>query len=131
MKLRVDADMCTGHGRCYALAPDVFGADDFGHCEILVTEVDGALLEQAKPRANGRYADLITFVADRPGHDRRYAIDCAKVRAELGWRPQETFDSGLQKTVRWYLEHEQWVSEVTSGAYRTWVDANYAKRGAA
>jgi dTDP-D-glucose 4,6-dehydratase len=69
-----------------------------------------AFLEEAKPRAKGRYADLITFVADRPGHDRRYAIDCAKVRAELGWRPQETFDSGLQKTVRWYLEHEQWVA---------------------
>jgi len=105
-----------------------------GDCEIPNLDVVRkicALLEQAKPRAKGRYADLITFVADRPGHDRRYAIDCSKVRAELGWKPQETFDSGLQKTVRWYLEHEQWVAEVTSGAYRTWVDANYAKRGAA
>ena len=105
-----------------------------GDCEIpnidLVRRIC-ALLEEAKPRAKGRYADLITFVADRPGHDRRYAMDCSKLRAELGWRPQETFDSGLQKTVRWYLEHEQWVAEVTSGAYRKWVDVNYARRGAA
>jgi dTDP-glucose 4,6-dehydratase len=90
-----------------------------------------ALLEEAKPRTNGRYEDLITFVADRPGHDRRYAIDCSKVRAELGWAPRESFDSGLKATVRWYLEHDEWVASVTSGAYRTWVDINYAKRGVA
>jgi len=105
-----------------------------GDCEIPNIQVVRkicALLDEAKPRAKGHYADLITFVADRPGHDRRYAIDCSKLRAELGWTPQDTFDSGLQKTVRWYLEHEQWVADVTSGAYRTWVDVNYAKRGAA
>jgi dTDP-glucose 4,6-dehydratase len=90
-----------------------------------------ALLEEARPRSAGRYADLITFVSDRPGHDRRYAIDCSKVRDELGWRPQEGFASGLQRTVRWYLEHEQWVADVTSGAYRNWIDANYSRRGAA
>jgi len=105
-----------------------------GDCEIPNIQVVRkicALLDEAKPRAKGHYSDLITFVADRPGHDRRYAIDCSKLRAELGWTPQDTFDSGLQKTVRWYLEHEQWVADVTSGAYRTWVDVNYAKRGAA
>ena len=89
------------------------------------------LLQDARPRASGRYADLIEFVADRPGHDRRYAMDCAKLRDELGWAPQESFDSGLKKTVQWYLEHEQWAADVTSGAYRTWVDVNYSKRGAA
>ncbi len=68
---------------------------------------------------------------DRPGHDRRYAMDCGKIRAALGWAPRETFDSGLAKTVRWYLENERWVADVTSGAYRNWVEANYARRGAA
>ena len=113
---------------------DARSQPDGGDCEIPNIDVVRricALLDKARPRAKGRYADLITFVADRPGHDRRYAIDSSKVGAELGWRPQETFDSGLQKTVRWYLENEQWVADVTSGAYRTWVDANYAKRGAA
>jgi dTDP-glucose 4,6-dehydratase len=90
-----------------------------------------AVLEEARPRAKGRYGDLIQFVADRPGHDRRYAIDCSKVRAELGWAPRETFDSGLKQTVLWYLRNEEWVASVTSGTYRTWVDVNYAKRGAA
>jgi len=90
-----------------------------------------ALLEEARPRPAGRYADLITFVQDRPGHDRRYAMDASKLRAELGWAPQESFATGLANTVRWYLEHEPWVEEVTSGAYRTWVDANYAQRGVA
>ena len=74
---------------------------------------------------------VLAFVKDRPGHDRRYAIDGARLRAELGWQPAETFDTGLAKTVRWYLEHAAWVEEVTSGAYRTWIDANYARRGAA
>ena len=104
-----------------------------GDCEtrnIDVVRRICALLEKAQPRAKGRYADLIAFVADRPGHDRRYAIDCSKLRAELGWKPLETFDSGLEKTVRWYLEHERWVGDVASGAYREWVDVNYAKRGA-
>jgi dTDP-glucose 4,6-dehydratase len=89
------------------------------------------LLEEARPCAKGCYADLIQFVTDRPGHDRRYAIDCSKLRDELGWAPQESFDSGLRQTVSWYLEHGQWVADVTSGAYRTWVDVNYAKRGVA
>jgi dTDP-glucose 4,6-dehydratase len=105
-----------------------------GDCEtrnIDVVQKICALLEEARPRRNGRYADLITFVADRPGHDRRYAMDCSKLSAELGWKPRETFDSGMAKTVGWYLENDKWVVDVTSGAYRTWVDVNYAKRGAA
>ena len=105
-----------------------------GDCEtrnLDVVQGICALLEELRPRRNGRYADLIQFVADRPGHDRRYAIDCAKLSGELGWAPRETFDSGLKSTVMWYLANEQWVADVTSGAYRTWVDVNYAKRGAA
>ncbi len=90
-----------------------------------------ALLDAARPRAAGRYEELITFVKDRPGHDRRYAMDCTKIRTELGWAPRETFESGLAKTVRWYLENERWVADVTSGAYRSWVETNYARRGAA
>jgi len=90
-----------------------------------------AILDQELPRESGSYARQISFVKDRPGHDRRYAIDGSKLRAELGWTPAETFDSGLAKTVRWYLDHAAWVEEVTSGAYRTWVEANYARRGAA
>jgi dTDP-glucose 4,6-dehydratase len=69
---------------------------------------------------------LITFVKDRPGHDRRYAMDTRKIERELDWRPQETFDSGIEKTVRWYLEHEDWVREVTSGSYRQWMTKQYA-----
>ena len=90
-----------------------------------------ALLDDAAPRKRGGYAELIAFVGDRPGHDRRYAMDTTKIEGELGWRPGENFDSGLKKTVRWYLEHQVWAAEVTSGAYRGWVDKNYGQRGAA
>ncbi|WP_334136001.1 dTDP-glucose 4,6-dehydratase [Tepidimonas sp.] len=71
------------------------------------------------------YAELITFVADRPGHDRRYAMDIRKIQRELGWQPAETFDSGLRKTVQWYLDHPQWVQRVQSGAYREWIARHY------
>jgi dTDP-glucose 4,6-dehydratase len=90
-----------------------------------------AALDKARPKPPGAYADQISFVKDRPGHDRRYAIDGSKLRAELGWMPAETFESGLGKTVQWYLDHGAWVEEVTSGAYRNWVETNYARRGAA
>ena len=88
------------------------------------------LLDAARPRSGG-HASLIAYVADRPGHDRRYAIDASKLRAELGWVPRESFASGLEKTVRWYLGHADWVDDVASGAYRTWVERNYSARGAA
>ncbi|MDE2354727.1 MAG: GDP-mannose 4,6-dehydratase, partial [Betaproteobacteria bacterium] len=70
----------------------------------------------------------IQFVKDRPGHDRRYAIDARKIRQELGWTPSESFESGLQKTVAWYLAHADWTERVVSGAYREWIDRNYAQR---
>jgi dTDP-glucose 4,6-dehydratase len=87
-------------------------------------------LQAVRPRAGG-YRDLVAFVADRPGHDRRYAIDAGKIRGELGWRPRESFESGLARTVRWYLEHAEWVAQVKSGEYRQWVETNYASRSAA
>ena len=76
-------------------------------------------------RPIGRYAELITHVPDRPGHDRRYAIDARKIERELGWRPAETFDSGIRKTVQWYLDHPEWVARAQSGAYREWVARQY------
>ncbi len=85
------------------------------------------ILDSEKPRADGKpYATQITYVTDRPGHDRRYAINHEKITSELGWLPCESFESGLRKTVRWYLDHPQWVADVTSGAYRDWVNRHYA-----
>jgi dTDP-glucose 4,6-dehydratase len=77
------------------------------------------------------YRSLVTFVKDRPGHDRRYAIDGSKIAAELDWRPRESFSSGLRKTVEWYLANQPWVSSVTSGDYQHWVARNYTARSAA
>lgn len=85
-----------------------------------------AALDELKPRADGQsYATQITFVKDRPGHDRRYAVDASKLERELGWKPAETFDSGIRKTVMWYLDNQQWVENVASGAYREWVGVQY------
>jgi len=89
-----------------------------------------ALLDEMRPDPSGSYARLIAYVKDRPGHDRRYAIDARKIERELGWRPAETFASGIRKTVRWYLDHAEWVANVQSGAYREWVAANYLDREA-
>ena len=90
-----------------------------------------ALLDSLRPRADGAsYSSQITYVADRPGHDRRYAIDASKIERELGWKPAETFDSGIRKTVQWYLDNPTWVANVQSGAYRAWVETNYAERRA-
>jgi dTDP-glucose 4,6-dehydratase len=86
-----------------------------------------ALLDELRPRADGlSYSRQISFVKDRPGHDRRYAIDASKIERELGWRPAETFESGIRKTVQWYLDNAQWVADVQSGAYREWLDTHYA-----
>jgi dTDP-glucose 4,6-dehydratase len=90
-----------------------------------------ALLDQLRPKADGSsYTTQITTVTDRPGHDRRYAIDATKIHQELGWKPVDTFDSGIRKTVQWYLDHADWVAQVQSGAYRDWVQTNYALRAA-
>jgi dTDP-glucose 4,6-dehydratase len=86
------------------------------------------LLDELRPDSAGSYARLITYVKDRPGHDRRYAIDARKIERELGWRPTETFDTGIRKTVNWYLQNQSWVSRVQSGAYRDWVAKNYETR---
>jgi dTDP-glucose 4,6-dehydratase len=86
------------------------------------------LLDELAPSAQGSYERLITYVTDRPGHDRRYAIDARKIERELGWRPVESFETGIRKTVNWYLGNQEWVRNVLSGAYRDWVDQNYANR---
>ncbi|AMO36339.1 dTDP-glucose 4,6-dehydratase [Thauera humireducens] len=87
------------------------------------------LLDELRPSPEGGYARLISHVTDRPGHDRRYAIDARKIERELGWRPAETFETGIRKTVQWYLDNPQWIADVQSGAYRDWVAANYGDRG--
>jgi dTDP-glucose 4,6-dehydratase len=88
------------------------------------------MLDAKKPRADGKsYADQIAFVEDRPGHDQRYAIDATKLANELGWKPQETFETGIEKTVNWYLTNQDWVNNVTSGEYRNWVQTHYTERG--
>ncbi|KWI26557.1 dTDP-glucose 4,6-dehydratase [Burkholderia stagnalis] len=87
-----------------------------------------SLLDAARPKAAGSYRDQITYVKDRPGHDRRYAIDARKLERELGWKPAETFETGLAKTVDWYLANQEWVDEVASGEYRKWIETNYAQR---
>jgi dTDP-glucose 4,6-dehydratase len=87
-----------------------------------------AILDELRPRPSGRHADLIAFVKDRPGHDRRYAIDASKVARELGWSPATPFEAGLRETVRWYLDHPEWARDVQSGEYRRWVEKNYVTR---
>ena len=105
---------------------NVGGWNEKPNIEIVQTVC--ALLDEMRPDASGSYSRLITYVKDRPGHDRRYAIDARKLERELGWKPAETFDSGIRKTVRWYLDNPEWVARVQSGAYRDWVTTNYADR---
>ena len=94
---------------------------------IDVVHVLCGILDELRPRSDGRsYREQIAFVKDRPGHDRRYAIDARKITGELGWRPAETFASGMRRTVQWYLDHQDWVANVTSGSYRDWVAKHYA-----
>jgi|UniRef100_UPI004047964A dTDP-glucose 4,6-dehydratase len=93
---------------------------------INVVKTICGILDELKPHADGKsYAEQITFVKDRLGHDRRYAIDASKIRRELGWRPAETFDSGIRKTIQWYLDNPEWVQGVVSGSYRDWLDKQY------
>ena len=87
------------------------------------------ILDELSPRPDGKpYKEQITYVTDRPGHDRRYAIDATKIERELGWKPAETFETGIRKTVQWYLDNQAWVQNVTSGAYQNWVGQNYGAR---
>lgn len=90
-----------------------------------------ALLDELRPRADGQpYQQQIAYVTDRPGHDRRYAIDATKLATELGWKPAETFETGIRKTVQWYLDNQTWVNNVLSGDYRQWMETNYRGRSA-
>ncbi|WP_427551604.1 dTDP-glucose 4,6-dehydratase [Methylomonas sp. MS20] len=96
-----------------------------------VVNVLCAILDELQARADGKsYAEQITYVTDRPGHDRRYAIDAGKLERELGWKPAESFETGIRKTVEWYLANQDWVQNVMSGEYQSWLDKNYAERKA-
>lgn len=104
---------------------NIGGWNEMTNLEVVRTVC--ATLDELQPRADGKpYAQQMTFVPDRPGHDRRYAMDAGKIERELGWRPQETFATGMRKTIQWYLDHPQWVADVTSGAYRDWIQRQYA-----
>ena len=107
---------------------NIGGCNEKPNIEIVHTVC--ALLDELRPRIDGKpYREQIAYVTDRPGHDRRYAIDATKIEHELGWKPSETFETGIRKTVQWYLDNQSWVSNVQSGAYRTWVEKNYQGRG--
>ncbi len=93
-----------------------------------VVETICGLIDQLSPQSGLTRSSLITFIKDRPGHDLRYAINCHKIKQELGWQPQENFDSGLRKTVEWYLNNSEWVEQVRSGAYQDWIKQNYEHR---
>ena len=106
---------------------NIGGWNEMTNLEIVNTVCD--LLDEMRPREDGQsYRRQITFVADRPGHDRRYAIDAHKIERELGWKPAETFETGIRKTVRWYLDNQAWVDNVQTGAYRQWLEKNYTER---
>ena len=106
---------------------NIGGWNEKPNIEIVHTICD--LLDGIRPKSDGTsFKTQITTVTDRPGHDRRYAIDAGKIERELGWRPAETFASGIRKTLQWYLEHQQWIADVQSGAYREWVEKNYSGR---
>jgi dTDP-glucose 4,6-dehydratase len=106
---------------------NIGGWNEKPNVEVVLTLC--TILDELSPRADGKlYLEQIAYVKDRPGHDRRYAIDASKIERELGWKPAETFDTGIRKTVRWYLDNQAWVANVTSGAYREWLDQNYKAR---
>ena len=112
----------SGRTYCVGGRSERTNIDIVHHVCDWVDKLEPALADKASRR------DLITFVKDRPGHDRRYAIDCTRVETELGWRAEETFETGFEKTVRWYLSHREWVDSVRSGEYRNWIEQNYARR---
>jgi dTDP-glucose 4,6-dehydratase len=108
---------------------NIGGWNEMANIDIVKTVC--ALLDELLPSAEGPYERLITYVTDRPGHDRRYAIDARKIERELGWKPAETFDTGIRKTVQWYLDNADWVANVQTGAYREWVQTQYQEAPAA
>jgi dTDP-glucose 4,6-dehydratase len=106
---------------------NIGGWNEKANLDVVHTLCD--MLDELSPKVSGgSYREQITYVADRPGHDRRYAIDARKIERELGWRPAETFESGIKKTVQWYLANQEWVADVQSGAYLNWMEKNYAAR---
>ncbi|MEI8385154.1 MAG: dTDP-glucose 4,6-dehydratase [Nitrosomonadaceae bacterium] len=106
---------------------NIGGCNEKPNIEIVYTIC--GLLDELRPRSDGKsYREQVTYVTDRPGHDRRYAIDAGKIESELGWKPEETFETGIRKTVQWYLDNQDWVSNVQSGNYRSWVEKNYQDR---
>jgi dTDP-glucose 4,6-dehydratase len=110
-------------GECY----NIGGYSERKNIDVVNTICD--LVDELAPAlSSGPRRQLITYVKDRPGHDRRYAIDASKIARELGWKPAEQFESGLRKTVSWYLEHPAWVQSVRSGAYLDWIQKNYGDR---
>lgn len=102
---------------------NIGGWNEMANLDVVYTLCD--ILDVLDSKAEGSYRDQITYVTDRPGHDRRYAIDAGKIERELGWKPAETFESGIRKTVQWYLEHQEWVRDVQSGDYLKWVEKQY------
>jgi dTDP-glucose 4,6-dehydratase len=104
---------------------NIGGWNEKANLEVVHTLCD--LLDELKPREDGKsYREQITFVKDRPGHDQRYAIDATKISKELGWKPEETFETGIRKTVQWYLDHQEWVAHVQSGEYQHWLTKHYS-----
>jgi dTDP-glucose 4,6-dehydratase len=104
---------------------NIGGWNEKTNLEVVHTLCD--LLDELQSREDGKsYREQITFVKDRPGHDRRYAIDATKIAGELGWRPEETFETGIRKTVQWYLDNQDWVTNVQSGEYKNWLNKNYS-----
>lgn len=108
---------------------NIGGCNEKANLEVV--DLICALLDELNPAADGRsYRSLLKFVKDRPGHDRRYAIDASKVARDLGWKPKHTFEAGLRETIAWYLAHQEWTAEIASGEYRDWITTHYAAHGA-
>ena len=124
VKDHCSAICCVLEGGRLGETYNVGGWNEKPNIEIVKTVCQ--LLDELRPRADAAtYAQQITYVKDRPGHDRRYAIDARKLEKELGWKPAETFETGIRKTIAWYLENAEWVAHVQSGAYREWVSKQY------
>lgn len=125
-------DHCSGIARVLEAGRlgetyNIGGNNEMKNLEVV--QIICAILDELRPRGDGQgYARQIRFVTDRPGHDRRYAIDATRMRDELGWTPAESFETGIRKTVHWYLDNPQWIEHVKSGAYRNWLEQNYAHR---